>query len=66
MKGTFWDVMVCSQFTNILEEEQSSACHLLLDGYLLVLLFHPEDRGGTFLQNISELLPEYTVSHPRR
>jgi hypothetical protein len=30
----------------------------------LSFLFYLEDRGSTFLQNASEYLPDYTVSHP--
>jgi hypothetical protein len=33
---------------------------------LLGLLFNPKDGGSMFLENISKLLPEYTVSHHRR
>jgi hypothetical protein len=29
-------------------------------------LFHPEDEGSMFLQNIGNDLPDYMVSHPRR
>jgi hypothetical protein len=39
---------------------------LLPTDYLLGLLFHPIDGVGMFLQNVSELLLDYTVSHPRR
>jgi hypothetical protein len=35
-------------------------------GFLLSLLFGPEDRGSTFIQNISKLQPDYTVSHPKK
>jgi hypothetical protein len=31
---------------------------------LLGLLFNTEDGGSTFLQNVSNRLPNYTVSHP--
>jgi hypothetical protein len=34
-------------------------------GCLLSLLFDLGDRGSTFLQNVSKLLPDYTVSHPK-
>jgi hypothetical protein len=40
-----------------------SACHLLLAGFLLELLFDPEDGGSTFLQNVSGHLPEYMALH---
>jgi hypothetical protein len=33
---------------------------------LLGLLFHSDDRGGIFLQNINIILPDHMVSHPRR
>jgi hypothetical protein len=33
---------------------------------MLPLLFNPEDGGSTLLGNAAELLPDYTVSHPRR
>jgi hypothetical protein len=29
------------------------------------LFFEPEDWDGTFLRNVCELLPDYTVPHPR-
>jgi hypothetical protein len=40
--------------------------HLILAGYLLGLFLDPEDGGSTFLRNVSELLSNYTVLHPRR
>jgi hypothetical protein len=33
---------------------------------LLGLLFDLEDGGITFLRSFGKLLPDYTVSHPRR
>jgi hypothetical protein len=37
---------------------------LILAGYLLGSLFDPEDGGSTFLQSISELLPDYMAHVP--
>jgi hypothetical protein len=42
------------------------ACSLLSADFLLGLLFNPEDNESTSLQNSGELLPDYTVLHPRR
>jgi hypothetical protein len=51
MKGTVsWDVMLIS-----------AVCLLLA-----WLLFDPGDGSSIFLQNFSELLRDYSVSHPRR
>jgi hypothetical protein len=36
---------------------------LLHAGYMLGLLFYPEDGGSTILQNPGELLPEYLALH---
>jgi hypothetical protein len=33
---------------------------------LLGLLFEPEDEASTLLKNLSELLPDYEASYPRR
>jgi hypothetical protein len=41
------------------------ACFLFLAGFLFVILFNPEDEGNTFLRNVDERIPDYTVSHPR-
>jgi hypothetical protein len=30
------------------------------------ILLNPEDGGNTFLQNVSELLPDYMMVYPRR
>jgi hypothetical protein len=38
---------------------------LTIPGCLHLLLFGPEDGSNTFLRNVSELIPDYTVSHPR-
>jgi hypothetical protein len=41
--------------------------HLHLSACCLhVLHLDPEGDGSLFLQNISELLPDYMVSHPKR
>jgi hypothetical protein len=39
---------------------------MLFAGFLLGLHFDPEGGGRVILQKICELLPEYTVFHPRR
>jgi hypothetical protein len=33
-------------------------------GFLLDLLFYPEDGGSTFLRNVSELLLDYAAFYP--
>jgi hypothetical protein len=33
---------------------------------LFFVFLYPEDVGNKFLRNVDKLLPEYTVSHPRR
>jgi hypothetical protein len=40
-------------------------CNLHFAGFLLGLLFDQEDRGRIFLQNICELLSDYTVLIPK-
>jgi hypothetical protein len=50
---------------SIFKSQSGLACQLLFACYLLGLLFDPEDGGSVFLQNVSELIPDYTVSHPR-
>jgi hypothetical protein len=55
----FWDVTLISEPGFPLAAH--SVCLLLA-----WLLFDPEVGGSMFLQNIGELLPDYTVSHPRR
>jgi hypothetical protein len=42
------------------------ACGLILAGLLFRLPFDLEDGGSTFLRNVSERLPNYMASHPRR
>jgi hypothetical protein len=54
----FWDVTPCSL------EEGHQHLRALLAASFLDLLFDPEDWGITFLWNISELLPDYTVLPP--
>jgi hypothetical protein len=39
---------------------------LLLAGYLLSFLFCPEDVSSMFLQNVCELLFDYTAPHAER
>jgi hypothetical protein len=39
---------------------------LLHAGFLLGLLFHPEDGSGMSLQNVSSLSLDYIVLYPRR
>jgi hypothetical protein len=41
-------------------------CCLLLAGYVLGLLFDPEDGDSTFPRNVNQLLPDYTKSIPRK
>jgi hypothetical protein len=45
---------------------RSSACRLLLTGFLIGQLFDSEDGGNTFLRNVRGLLADYAVLHPRR
>jgi hypothetical protein len=75
--AVFWDVTPCSPLDrssmtfwgNILPPSlvsKSEQMCLHFAGCLLSLLFDLEDRGNTFLQNISKLLPDYTVSYPKK
>jgi hypothetical protein len=41
----------------------SSVYRLLPDGYLLSLLFDPDDGGSKFFRNVVELLMDYTITH---
>jgi hypothetical protein len=34
-------------------------------GFLCGLHFNPEDGGSVFLKNVSGLLPDYSLLHPR-
>jgi hypothetical protein len=45
---------------------QSSAYCQLLAGFMLGLLFDPEDGDTTFHQSVGGLLLDYTALHPRR
>jgi hypothetical protein len=49
-----------------LHHQGLSVSRLFLAGYLLRLLFEPDDGGSMILQNVVELLPDYMASHPRR
>jgi hypothetical protein len=42
-----------------------SHCCMVLVDCLVGLFFSPEDGGNKFHRNVAELLPDYTVSHPR-
>jgi hypothetical protein len=55
-----------SQRNNIDNMLSFSACCLHLAGYLLVLLINPEDVSSIWICNISELLSDYLVTHPRK
>jgi hypothetical protein len=44
----------------------SSACYLLLAGFLFGLYFYPDDRNDVFLRNVSWLSADYSKSYPRR
>jgi hypothetical protein len=44
----------------------SVAHRLLLDSYLLGLLFDPEDGVSMFLRNVIEPPPDYAMIYPRR
>jgi hypothetical protein len=46
--------------------EYDSACQMLYYDYLHSLPFDPDDGRSTFLRNIYELLPGYTVLYARR
>jgi hypothetical protein len=56
----FWPILE-PDFPHIVH----SACSLLLAGFLLGLFFDSEDRGSMFLQNVCELLLDYTALHLR-
>jgi hypothetical protein len=48
----FWDITPCSNVSPPSSESKSYACHLLSRGFLLGLLFDPEDGGDMFLRNV--------------
>jgi hypothetical protein len=51
---------------HLCQEAGLSACSSLLAGCLFGVSFDPEeDRGSTFLQDVTKLLPHYTVSRPK-
>jgi hypothetical protein len=37
----------------------------MVSGFMLGLLFNPEDGGSTFLQNVGQLSTHYMVLHPK-
>lgn len=41
----------------------SFSCYLLLSNYLLRLLLGPEDGGGEFFRDVSDVLPDHTVTY---
>jgi predicted acyltransferase len=45
------------------EKLQATSCRLLLAGYLLGLVFVPEDGDSIFVRNVGEHLSHYTTSH---
>jgi hypothetical protein len=45
---------------------KSNSSKQLAGYYLLGFTLNPERGGSKFLQNVGKLLPDYTVSHPRR
>jgi hypothetical protein len=50
----FWDVSQFCLLADVREELTTS------------ITYHPEERGMNFIWNISQYLPDYTVTHPRR
>jgi hypothetical protein len=42
-----------------MENKQSSACCLLVSGFVLDLLHDTADGGSTFLRNVFGFLPDY-------
>jgi hypothetical protein len=69
----FWDMTMCRDvpmFRRIIlppssarTKQQASATSFLL---LSACFFAPEDEVSTFLQNVGELVPDYTTLHPKR
>jgi hypothetical protein len=50
---SFWEITVLNFFVNLI------CCYPLLVGYLLVLLFDPEDGDSVLLRKVGEGLPDY-------
>jgi hypothetical protein len=48
------------------EVEVLLSCRVLPSGYVLGLLFYPEDGGSKFIRKVGKFLPDSTASHPRR
>jgi hypothetical protein len=42
----------------------SSVCYLLHAGFMLGVLFDPEDGGDIFLRNVGRLSTDYTALYP--
>jgi hypothetical protein len=51
---------------NSQEEAGREQKSVLLATFLVGFFLDPEDGGSMFLRNVSELLPNYTASHPFR
>jgi hypothetical protein len=47
--GTYWFHLQGLRGSEVSNQQNLSACFLLLAGYLPDLLFYPEDGGSTFL-----------------
>jgi hypothetical protein len=77
----FWDMTPCSPLKidvseehiayifraeEQTEQETSSACYLCQVGFLLGLLFDPDDDGEIFLRNVGRLTTDYMALYPRR
>jgi hypothetical protein len=61
-------MMPCSsaEVHKCLRNNQNYPCSQLCAGYLLDLIFVLEEEGSKIFQSIGELLPDYTLTHPRR
>jgi hypothetical protein len=42
-----------------------SHCHLLFDCYFIATHFHSDDGSSSFLRNIGEFIPDFTMSDPQ-